>query len=80
MELIITALIVGFALFSLGHHFYKSLQSATTDNCGCGGCGGCGGSCGSCSGSDTHKSENETKPAKPEPTPEPTKMTLVATN
>ena len=78
MELIITALIVGFALFSLCHHYYKSLQS--TDNCGCGGCGGCGGTCGSCISSDTHKSENETKPSKPDPILEPTKITMVAKN
>ena len=73
MELIITALIVGLALFSLGYHFYKSLQSADTDNCGCGGCGGCG-----CN--DTHKSENETKPSKSDPTPKPAKITLISEN
>lgn len=83
MEFIITALIVGFALFSLGRHFYKALQSTDNNNCGCGsgscGCGGCGGCGGNCNSND-HKSDNETKPSNQPPTPELTKMTMVAEN
>ncbi len=77
MELIITCLIVGLAVFSLGRHFYNSFQSTNNDNCGC---GGCGGNCGGCSNNNDHKSDDETRISNPAPVPKPTKMIAVAIN
>ena len=80
MELIIIGIIVSLAVFSLGRHFYNSFhQSADNGNCGCSGCGGYGGACGGNS-SDSHKSDDETKPDDETSTPKPAEMSIAILN